>query len=61
MEPSNINRKKPARAIRLPLRIAELCTEEATSLTRPTGDGTVIPRQLDPNEKPRTTGARTAG
>lgn len=45
----------------LPGRIASLCHEEQVSLTRTPGKGTVIPRSLDPNDKPRTAGARTAG
>lgn len=46
---------------RLPNRLAGLCENEAKSLSRPRSRATVIPRQIDPNEKPRTTGARTAG
>lgn len=45
----------------LPGRIAGLCQEEKTSLMRTPGKGTVIPRTLDPGDKPRTAGARTAG
>lgn len=46
---------------RLPERIAELCQDESTCLSRMPGKGTVITRVLDPNEKIRTAGARTAG
>lgn len=46
---------------RLPERIAALCQDESNCLTRMPGKGEVKPRQLDPNEKPRTAGARTAG
>ena len=46
---------------RLPERIAELCQDESNCLTRMPGKGEVKPRSLDPNEKPRTAGARTAG
>lgn len=45
----------------LPERIAELCQDESSCLTRMPGKGEVRPRSLDPNEKPRTAGARTAG
>lgn len=45
----------------LPGRIAHLCHEEQASLMRSPGKGTVIPRTIDPSEKPRTAGARTAG
>jgi hypothetical protein len=60
MEPTNKGGKKTEKS-KLPNRLASLCAEENASLTRPLGDGTVIPRQVDPNEKPRTAGARTAG
>lgn len=60
MAPANTNGKSSG-ATSLPARMAGLCAEENASLTRPPGDGSVIPRRLDPNEKPRTTGARTAG
>lgn len=46
---------------RLPERIASLCQDESHCLTRVPGKGEVKPRSLDPNEKPRTAGARTAG
>lgn len=45
----------------LPERIADLCHDEAACLMRTPGKGEVKPRTLDPNEKPRTAGARTAG
>ncbi len=63
MVPASNNGTTPHlhRSTTLPTHIAGLCAEESASLTRPTGDGSVIPRRLDPNEKPRTTGARTAG
>jgi hypothetical protein len=41
--------------------LAALCQEETTCLSRNPGSGEVIPRTVDPNEKPRTAGARTAG
>lgn len=54
------NKKQPSRRS-LPVHIAGLCTNEDKSLSRPVGDGHVIERHLDPNEKIRTTGARTRG
>lgn len=45
----------------LPERLAHLCEDESNCLTRTPGKGEVKPRQVDPKEKPRTAGARTAG
>lgn len=50
-----------AHQLSLPGRLAALCEDEQACLTRSPGKGEVKPRQLDPSEKPRTTGARTAG
>lgn len=41
--------------------LAALCQDENACLTRNPGSGEVIPRTVDPTEKPRTAGARTAG
>lgn len=63
MAPSNNDEDPKANGAdkRLPERIAALCQDEANCLTRMPGKGEVRPRALDPNEKPRTAGARTAG
>ena len=42
-------------------KLAALCHEEAACLTRTPGNGKVKARIIDPKEKPRTAGARTAG
>ncbi len=41
--------------------LASLCHDESTHLTRAPGKGEVKARIVDPSEKPRTAGARTAG
>lgn len=62
MEPSSDKADLKAGADKsLPERIADLCKDESNCLTRIPGKGEVKPRALDPNEKPRTAGARTAG